>query len=54
MIDELSVPGGTFSYIDFVGGYFADNIQADPGSRFELDEILISDEHIGPPEGFLR
>jgi hypothetical protein len=54
MIDEQSTTGGTFEYIDFVGGYFMDDIVADPGNWFEIEEIVISDQHIGPPAGFVQ
>ena len=49
-----SETGGTFDYIDILGGYFGDDIVVDSGNWFELDEIVIHDQHIGPPEGFVR
>jgi hypothetical protein len=54
LIDELSTTGGTFAYVDVLGGYFGDGVIPDPGNWFEIDEIVISDQHIGPPEGFVR
>ncbi|NUP11258.1 MAG: hypothetical protein HOW73_34870 [Polyangiaceae bacterium] len=54
LIDGQSVTGGTFAYIDFVGGYFMDGVTPDPGNWFEIDEIVVSDQHIGPPAGFVR
>lgn len=51
MVD--SEPGGTFEYIDILGGYFGAS-QADPGNWFELDEVVIHNRHIGPPPGFVR
>lgn len=54
LIDDQSIPGGTFSYIDVLGGYFGDGIVPDAGNWFEIDEVVISDQHIGPPAGFVR
>ena len=34
--------------------YFGDGVVPDPGNWFDIDEIVISDQHIGPPEGFVR
>ena len=49
-----SQTGGTFDYIDILGGYFADDIVTDSGNWFEIDDIVIHDQHIGPPEGFVQ
>lgn len=54
LIDEASITGGTFSYIDMVGGYFGDGIVSDPGNWFAIDELVISDRHIGPPPGLAQ
>jgi hypothetical protein len=51
MVD--SEPGGTFEYIDILGGYFKAG-QADAGNWFELDEVVIHNQHIGPPPGFVQ
>jgi hypothetical protein len=50
MVDSQT--GGTFDYIDILGGYFG-ACQADPGNWFELDEVVIHNQHIGPPPGFV-
>jgi MYXO-CTERM domain-containing protein len=47
-------PGGTWSYIDVVGGYMAAAVQADPGNYFLIDELAIAGSYIGPPAGFGR
>jgi hypothetical protein len=54
LIDGASIAGGTFDYIDMVGGYFADGVVPDAGNWFEIDEVVISDQHIGPPAGFVE
>lgn len=51
MVDSMT--GGTFEYIDILGGYFAAATEG-PGNWFELDEIVIHDQHIGPPPGFVQ
>lgn len=44
--------GGTWSYIDTVGGYMAQAIRADPENYFMIDELKIASSKIGPPAGF--
>jgi hypothetical protein len=53
MIGE-SQPDGEFDYIDILGGYFGDGCVTDPGNWFELDEVVIHNQHIGPPPGFVQ
>ncbi|WP_116813672.1 hypothetical protein [Steroidobacter cummioxidans] len=46
-------PGGTWSYIDLIGGYMNwGNVRADPENYFMLDDIVVNDRYIGPPAGF--
>lgn len=45
-------PGGTWSYIDLVGGYMEGAAEADPNNYFMIDELAIDSERIGPPAGF--
>jgi hypothetical protein len=45
--------GGTWSYVDIIGGYFHAGSEDDPGSYFLIDELVIDDGYIGPPTGFL-
>jgi hypothetical protein len=52
--DQSTDFDGYFNYIDVLGGYFAPGIQSDPGNWWEIDELVVSDQHIGPPEGFVR
>jgi hypothetical protein len=46
-------PGGRFNYIDVLGGYFNSGMRSDPDNYFIIDELVINDSYIGPPEGFL-
>lgn len=44
--------GGTWSYIDIIGGYMAAAVRADPNNYFLIDELAIASSKIGPPAGF--
>lgn len=44
--------GGTWSYIDIIGGYMAQATTTDPESYFMIDELKIASSRIGPPDGF--
>jgi hypothetical protein len=46
-------PGGTWSYIDLVGGYMAQAVQADPDNYYRIDELAVGSQRIGPPAGFV-
>lgn len=46
-------PGGTWSYIDIIGGYFVASLRQDPNNYFMLDELQIDSRRIGPPAGFV-
>jgi len=46
-------PGGTWSYIDLVGGYMAQAVQADPDNYYRIDELAVGSQRIGPPDGFV-
>ncbi|MCG7868483.1 MAG: hypothetical protein JAY67_22500 [Candidatus Thiodiazotropha taylori] len=45
--------GGTFNYIDGIGHYFNDATVASAGNYFMIDEVVIDDSYIGPPDGFV-
>lgn len=45
-------PGGTWAYIDMVGGYMAGSIQSHPDNYFMIDELTVDSKFIGPPAGF--
>lgn len=45
-------PGGTWSYVDIIGGFFNLASQADPNNFFMVDELQIDSRRIGPPDGF--
>lgn len=47
-----SGPGGTWAYVDIIGGFFNLASRADPNNYFMLDELVIDSRRIGPPEGF--
>jgi hypothetical protein len=47
-----SGPGGTWSHVDIIGGYFNGASRADPGNYFLVDELVVSSSRIGPPAGF--
>src|SRR5690606_24045254 len=47
-----SGPGGTWSFIDIIGGYMAPTLRVDPENYFMIDELRIDSRRIGPPEGF--
>ena len=49
--DENSGPGGVFSTIDIMGGYFAMS-SSDPDNYYLLDDLVVDLNHIGPPPGF--
>lgn len=44
---------GGFSYIDILGGYMDTAARVDADTYFLIDEVKISTDYIGPPEGFL-
>lgn len=50
MID--SGPGGIWTFVDILGGYFHAGCRADPDNYFKIDELAIDNRHIGPPAGF--
>lgn len=45
--------GGTWSYVDILGGYMSQAVQSDPNNYFLIDEVKIDTQYIGPPQGFL-
>ncbi len=47
-----SGPGGTWSHVDIIGGYFNLASRADPNNYFMIDELQIASSRIGPPPGF--
>jgi hypothetical protein len=47
-----SGPGGTWSHVDIIGGYFNGASTPDPENYFLIDELQISSSRIGPPAGF--
>jgi hypothetical protein len=44
--------GGTWSYVDIIGGYMWAAVRQDPGNYFMFDELVIDSKRIGPPAGF--
>ncbi|MES9853338.1 MAG: hypothetical protein ABW157_15470 [Candidatus Thiodiazotropha sp. LLP2] len=50
---QMAGPGGTFNYIDVLGGYFNTASAAHPDNYFIIDKLVIDDNYIGPPEGFI-
>jgi len=53
-VDPNDSGEGIFSYLDIVGGYFGSNfVGSDPGNYFLIDELVIDDQYIGPPSGFV-
>ena len=47
-------PGGIWSYIDIIGGYMNHGANPQhPENYFMIDELVIDDEYIGPPDGFV-
>lgn len=49
--DEASGPGGVFTAVDIIGGYFA-STTSDPDNYYTIDDLVIDTAHIGPPPGF--
>jgi hypothetical protein len=47
-----SGPGGTWAYIDVIGGFFNNASTADPNNYIKFDELQIDSKRIGPPAGF--
>lgn len=45
-------PGGTWSFIDVIGGYIQEGSQADAGNYYMIDDLVIDSSYIGPPAGF--
>jgi len=45
-------PGGTWSYIDTIGGYMLATTTPHPDNYFMIDEVAIDSHYIGPPQGF--
>jgi hypothetical protein len=45
-------PGGTWAYVDIIGGFFNLASTADPNNYFMVDELQIDSRRIGPPAGF--
>jgi hypothetical protein len=50
---QMDYPGSTLKYIDILGGYMGQAIQAHPGNYFMIDNLAIDDSYIGPPAGFV-
>lgn len=51
---ERPIPtGGTWSFVDILGGYMNQAVQSDPNNYFMIDELKIDSTYIGPPQGFL-
>jgi hypothetical protein len=46
-------PGGVWSHIDVIGGYFNEASPANPENYFLIDELVVSSQRIGPPAGFV-
>lgn len=51
--EDMPQTGGAFHYVDIVGGFFNDGGTNDANTYFELDELVVSDSYIGPPDGFV-
>jgi hypothetical protein len=50
---DSSGPGGTWSYVDIIGGYMNwGNVRSDPENYFMIDELVINSSRIGPPANF--
>ena len=45
-------PGGTWAFVDIIGGYMKAAVRQDPGNYFMIDELVIDSRRIGPPAGF--
>jgi hypothetical protein len=50
---DLPQTGGTFNYIDVIGGFYNNGGTNDANTYFELDELVVDDSYIGPPDGFI-
>ena len=50
---SMSTPGGAFNYIDVLGGYFNIAPEPHPDNYFIIDKLVIDDNYIGPPDGFI-
>ncbi|MET0051539.1 MAG: hypothetical protein ABW095_10730 [Candidatus Thiodiazotropha sp.] len=50
---SMASPGGSFRYIDILGGYMAAAVQANPDNYFMIDDLVINTSYIGPPQGFV-
>lgn len=48
----MAQPGGTFRYIDILGGYM-DYGNPDENTYFKIDELKVDDSYIGCPDGFV-
>jgi len=46
-----SGPGGTWSF-GSIGAYMERAVRSDPGSYIMIDELVVANGRIGPPEGF--
>jgi hypothetical protein len=44
--------GGTWSFVDIIGGYFGSGGTNNIGNYFIIDELAIDNKYIGPPVGF--
>lgn len=49
-----SGPGGTWAYVDIIGGFFNEASRWDENNYFMVDELVIDSRRIGPPEGFVQ
>lgn len=47
-------PGGTWSYVDIIGGYMERATTVDAETYFLVDELVIDSRRIGPPAGFVQ
>lgn len=46
-------PGGVWSYVDIIGGYFNGAATAHAENYYLIDELAIDSRRIGPPAGFV-
>jgi len=58
VLDELyastdDAAGGTITEIQKLGGYFNGAHHADPDTYIMIDELVIDESYIGPPDGFI-
>jgi len=51
--DTQDNSGATFDLIEIIGGYFDGTFTASVNNYLMFDELVISNDYIGPPDGFL-